>query len=131
MSSKKIKESKSGGYHHLISASIRDVISKGNIFEMQELLNSVKSYAMELESTIAKIENQGGHGGLRVPYGPPIEDATARGDLQEMKATAEAARRALYNIDYQSATIVNKEDIKKALEELEIAIQTLQSTKTR
>jgi hypothetical protein len=107
---------------------IRDAIVRGDLVEMKALFNAVKPALEELEVAIAKIEKLGGHGGLRIPYGPPIRDAIARGDLQEMKATAEAARHALYEVDFHPATRDNEGDVRKALEELETAIHTLQRT---
>jgi hypothetical protein len=105
---------------------IRDAIARGILVEMKALRDSVKPALEELEAAIDKIEKSGGHGGLRVPYGPPIRDAIARGDLEEMKATAEAARRALYNVNFQPVTGDNEGTVRKALEELETAVRTMQ-----
>ncbi|MFE1312114.1 DUF1843 domain-containing protein [Streptomyces sp. NPDC058755] len=44
------------------------------------------------------------NGGPVPPSGPPIHDAIASGDLQRMKAVAEAARKALYGVEFQPVT---------------------------
>ncbi len=48
------------------------------------------------------------------PYGPPIREAIARGDLQEMRAVAKSARKWLQNVE-------------KALQQLEKNIEKLSS----
>ena len=64
--------------------------------------------------------------GLLPPYGVPIRNAIARGDLHEMKATADAARRALYKVDYKPVTDKNEAEVREALAELEAAIKKLE-----
>jgi Domain of unknown function (DUF1843) len=61
-------------------------------------------------------------GQVRVPYGPPIFDAIARGDLFEMRAVAEEARRALYGVRFESVPPESVTEVKEALEKLERAI---------
>jgi hypothetical protein len=61
----------------------------------------------------------------REPYGPPINDAIASGDLQHMKAVAEAARRALYSVEFEAVTATNESDVQTALADLEAAITRL------
>ena len=48
------------------------------------------------------------------PYGPPIREAIARGDLHEMRAVAKSARKWL-------------KDVEKALQQLEKNIEKLSS----
>ncbi|MGX1095948.1 hypothetical protein RKD47_006714 [Streptomyces albogriseolus] len=59
------------------------------------------------------------------PYGPPIHDAIVSGDLQHMKAVAEAARKALYEVEFQPVAADQREEVKEALEALESAITRL------
>ncbi|MFD7324205.1 DUF1843 domain-containing protein [Streptomyces sp. NPDC059875] len=49
----------------------------------------------------------------RSPYGPPIHDAIATNDLQQMKAVAEAARRALYGVDFTPVTADQYHEVKE------------------
>lgn len=60
------------------------------------------------------------------PYGPPIHDAIASGDLQRMKAVAEAARKALYGVEFQPVTEDQYDEVKQALEALDSAISRLE-----
>ncbi|MGW4163739.1 DUF1843 domain-containing protein [Streptomyces sp. NPDC004788] len=59
------------------------------------------------------------------PYGPPIHDAIAGNDLQHMKAVAEAARRALYGIDFAPVADDRRGEVRQALEALQTAIDRL------
>ncbi|MFF8276888.1 DUF1843 domain-containing protein [Streptomyces lateritius] len=59
------------------------------------------------------------------PYGPPIHDAIAGNDLQHMKAVAEAARKALYEVDFAPVTADQYDEVKEALAALEAAITRL------
>ena len=61
------------------------------------------------------------------PYGPPICQAADRGDLSEMKATADAARAALQGVSFQPVSDDNREDVEKALAELEEKIKQLEA----
>ncbi|MFJ9825535.1 DUF1843 domain-containing protein [Streptomyces sp. NPDC101160] len=61
----------------------------------------------------------------RPPYGPPIHDAIAGNDLQHMKAVAEAARRALYGVDFAPVGPDRHGEVKQALDALEAAITRL------
>ena len=62
----------------------------------------------------------------RVPYGPPILEAVASGDLQQMKAVAESARQALYGVELRPVDARNEADTRAALAELEAAIVELE-----
>lgn len=62
------------------------------------------------------------------PYGPAIHDAIAASDLQQMKAVAEAARKALYGVEFQTVTDDQYDEVKEALEALESAIARLDRT---
>lgn len=89
----------------------------------------VKSALAELEAAIGRLEGAGVRsvgGGPVPPYGVPIRDAIARGNLQEMKATAAAARQALFGVQFQSAGQSNVEESRQALEKLEAAIRKLE-----
>jgi hypothetical protein len=90
---------------------------------MRALYQSVKPALDELEAAIRRLET---HGGAREPYGPAIRDAMARGELYEMKATAEAARQALYKIAYAPVTAENEAHVRAALADLEAAIRKLE-----
>ena len=61
-------------------------------------------------------------GGALPPYGPPIHDAIASNDLQQMKAVAEAARKALYGVDFEPVAADRYDEVKEALDALESAI---------
>jgi Domain of unknown function (DUF1843) len=67
-------------------------------------------------------ESRVGDGGPQPPYGPAILGAVATGDLQMMKAIAEAARRALYGIEFERVSAENEREVRAALEKLETAI---------
>jgi len=61
----------------------------------------------------------------REPYGPAIHDAVASGDVQQMKAIAEGARRALYAVEFEGVTADRYDEVKDALDALEEAIVRL------
>ena len=67
-------------------------------------------------------ESRSAKGGPQPPYGPAILDAVATGDLQMMKAIAEAARRALYGMEFERVSAENETEVRAALEKLESAI---------
>ena len=85
----------------------------------------VRAALGELEAAITKLEGFTGAGPLP-PYGVAIRDAVARGDLREMKATAAAARQALFGIRFQSAEQSNIKETRQALEDLEATIRKLE-----
>ena len=61
------------------------------------------------------------------PYGPPLLDAVARGDLNEMKAVAEAARQSLYGVRFSKVeSPEHAEEVRAALDKLEDAIRRLE-----
>jgi hypothetical protein len=61
------------------------------------------------------------------PYGPPLLDAVARGDLNEMKAVAEAARHSLYGVRFSKVESPKQaEEVRGALDKLEDAIRRLE-----
>jgi hypothetical protein len=62
---------------------------------------------------------------FREPYGPPIHDVIAQNNLQEMKATAEAARRALYGVEFAPVSPERQAEVTEALSTLEAAISEL------
>lgn len=62
----------------------------------------------------------------RVPYGPPIHEAIASGDLQRMKAVAEGARKALYTVEFDRVPPSQAEEVKDALLALNAAIARLE-----
>lgn len=62
----------------------------------------------------------------RPPYGPPIHDAIAGNDLQHMKAVAEAARNALYEVDFEPVAADSHDEVKEALDALESAIARME-----
>ena len=66
------------------------------------------------------------NGGPHPPYGPPILDAIASGDLQQMKAVAAAARRALYGVEFEPVSERNADEVRDALERLDEAIRRLE-----
>ena len=68
------------------------------------------------------------NGGPVPPYGTAIRDAIARGDLEELKAVAEAARRSLYDVKFAKTTEANASEVRDALHELEEAIQNLEQS---
>ena len=67
------------------------------------------------------------NGGPVPPYGTAIRDAIVRGTMQEMKAVAEEARRALFGIRFARVTSAQRADVLRALAELEEAIQKIES----
>lgn len=73
-----------------------------------------------------KRARQSGHGSPQEPYGPPIHDAVASGDLQHMKAVAEAARRALYPVEFNRVSADNETEVREALANLDAAIAHLE-----
>jgi hypothetical protein len=56
----------------------------------------------------------------QMPYGPPIWDAIDRGEVKEMRVTAQAARKWLDQTD------VKAKEVKAALKELEKALRNLE-----
>ena len=60
------------------------------------------------------------------PYGPAIWDAVHRGDLNEMTAVAEAARKALVPIKFTTVRGNKAVEAKRALTQLEAAIAKLE-----
>jgi Domain of unknown function (DUF1843) len=72
-----------------------------------------------------------GDGGPQPPYGPAILDAIATGELQMMKAIAEAARRALYGIEFERVSTANEREVRAALEKLETAIARIDRSSSR
>ncbi|WP_043629089.1 DUF1843 domain-containing protein [Nonomuraea candida] len=62
------------------------------------------------------------------PYGPAIHDAIASNDLQQMKAVAEGARKALYQVDFGPVPAERYGEVKEALEALDAAIIRLDRT---
>ena len=61
------------------------------------------------------------------PYGPPLLDAVARGDLNEMKAVAEAARQSLYGVRFSKVESPEQaKEVRAALDKLEGAIRRLE-----
>jgi hypothetical protein len=73
-----------------------------------------------------KRARQSGLGSPQEPYGPPIHDAVVSDDLQHMKAVAEAARRALYPVEFESVTPDNEAEVREALANLDAAIARLE-----
>jgi hypothetical protein len=67
-------------------------------------------------------------GGPVPPYGTAIRDAMARGNLQELKAVGEAARRSLYEVKFAKTPNAKAAEVLEALRELETAIQNLEQT---
>jgi Domain of unknown function (DUF1843) len=67
-------------------------------------------------------------GGPVPPYGTAIRDAIARGNLQELKAVAEAARRSLYDVKFAKTTDAKATEVRDALQELEEAIQNIEQS---
>ena len=68
-----------------------------------------------------------GWGDAVPPYGPPLLDAVARGDLNEMKAVAEAARQSLYGVRFSKVeSPEHAEEVRAALDKLEGAIRRLE-----
>ena len=61
------------------------------------------------------------------PYGLPIHEAIASGDLQRMKAVAEGARKALYAVEFDRVPADRVHEVKDALRSLEAAITRLES----
>jgi hypothetical protein len=59
---------------------------------------------------------------VRPPYGPAIPEAIARGDLNDMRAAAESARRTLADCSSADCTTA----VHQALEELDEAIRQLE-----
>jgi hypothetical protein len=78
-----------------------------------------------LEAILPKDDRRTPAAAPREPYGPPINDAIASGDLQHMKAVAEAARRALYAVEFEAVTADNDGDVRAALTDLDAAITRL------
>ena len=72
-------------------------------------------------------KNNPNPGGPRPPYGPPIDDAIAKGDLLEMKTVAESARKALYPLEDSSIPKDSREEIVSKLNQLEEAIKRLEN----
>jgi hypothetical protein len=66
-----------------------------------------------------------GVGAPMPPYGPPIHDAIASGDVQRMKAVAEGARQALYDVQFAPVPKHRREEVVSALRALEEAIARL------
>jgi hypothetical protein len=52
----------------------------------------------------------------------------ARGNLQELKAVGEAARRSLYEVKFAKTPNAKAAEVLEALRELETAIQNLEQT---
>ena len=73
-----------------------------------------------------KRARKSGLGSPQEPYGPSIHDAVASGDTQHMKAVAEAARRALYSIEFEEVTADNETEVREALADLDAAIARLE-----
>lgn len=71
-------------------------------------------------------EDETSSGHPRPPYGPPIHDAIASNDLQHMKAIAEAARKALYSVDFEPVTAERHDEVKEALDALDSAITRIE-----
>ena len=118
-------QQQNGGPQPPYGAAIRDAIARGKLHELRELRDSVRPALAELEDAIKRLESQRPGGGARVPYGPPIQDAIASGDLQTMKATAEAVRRALFETEFDHVSDKDKEEVRKALNDLDTAIRKL------
>jgi hypothetical protein len=59
------------------------------------------------------------------PYGPAIHDAIASGDIQRMKAVAEAARKALYDVKFAAVPEDRIDEVADALRSLAEAIASL------
>lgn len=85
---------------------------------------AAKKRAAKAVKTTAGLKSA--RGGSLVPYGPPIWDAKARGDISEMKAVAEAARRALFPTKFTAVKGEKEAEAKRALAELEAAIAKLE-----
>uniref|UniRef100_A0AAU2JVX8 DUF1843 domain-containing protein n=1 Tax=Streptomyces sp. NBC_00049 TaxID=2903617 RepID=A0AAU2JVX8_9ACTN len=64
-------------------------------------------------------------GGPVPPYGAAIHDAIAENDVQQMRAVAEAARKALYGVDFAPVPADRRVEVKVALDALESAIARL------
>jgi len=60
------------------------------------------------------------------PYGTAIRDAIARGNLQELKAVAEAARRSLYDVKFAKTPHGKATEVCDALQKLEDAIRNIE-----
>ena len=61
------------------------------------------------------------------PYGAAMLDAVARGDLNEMKAVAAAARHSLYGVRFSKVKDADQaEEVRAALDKLEDAIRRLE-----
>jgi hypothetical protein len=70
-------------------------------------------------------------GTVQVRYGVPMRDVMSRGDVSEMRAEAEAVRRALTELDAEPSRIRSLEsghvaDVRAALAELEEALRKLE-----
>ena len=72
------------------------------------------------------MSNGEGGGGPVPPYGTAIRRAISRGRIHEMKAVAEAAREALYKVEFAPVADEDREDVTQALQELERAIKRLE-----
>ncbi|MBF6303010.1 DUF1843 domain-containing protein [Nocardia amamiensis] len=62
----------------------------------------------------------------RPPYGHAIHDAINSGDLQRMKAVAEGARKALYEVEFAPVAPEQIAEVTDALRALEDAISRLE-----
>jgi hypothetical protein len=61
------------------------------------------------------------------PYGAAMLDAVARGDLNEMKAVAAAARQSLHGVRFSKVESPEQaEEVRAALDKLEDAIRRLE-----
>ena len=63
-------------------------------------------------------QGRGPVGSPRLPYGPAIFDAIAGGDLQRMKAVGEAARKALYEVEFDRVPADRVAEVEEALNAL-------------
>jgi hypothetical protein len=67
------------------------------------------------------------HADVVPPYGAAMLDAVARGDLNEMKAVADAARHSLYGVRFSKVKGPEQaEEVRAALDKLEDAIRRLE-----
>jgi hypothetical protein len=71
----------------------------------------------------------GGPSGPLPPYGPPIHDAIASGDVQRMKAVAEGARKALYEVEFAAVPADRVNEVIDALRSLDEAIARLDTSR--
>lgn len=119
-------QSNRGGVCQFLLCLLQNYLTQQPKADLIDLIKTMPTKKTAKVAKKAKPKRSASPSRPMLPYGPPIRDAVASGDINHMKAVAEAARRALYPVSFKSVTAAQSDDARKALQELDAAIARLE-----